>query len=279
MEQQIGLLRYPGSKNQRLGEWIIEHFPADYKDMTYLEPYFGSGGVFFNKEPSLIETINDINGEVTNFFKQIRENSEKLIYAVKNTPWSRDEYTLSYEPCENELEQARRFLVHMWFTQGRHVINAKNGMRMLKNDHRRTCTYNFYEKLPQSIEAACERFRHSTRNIVQIENDDALNLIKKYNEPNVLMYLDPPYKLSTRHMKLYQYEYSDADHEELLRLITESRAKIIISGYENELYEKYLQTWHKDKMQVNLESGATRTEVVWYNYSGRQLYLFPEEDF
>ena len=82
--------------------------------MTYLEPFFGSGAVFFNKKRSLIETINDLDGNVVNLFKQIRDNPEALARAIEYTPWSREEYSLSYRKTGDDSEDARRFLVRMW---------------------------------------------------------------------------------------------------------------------------------------------------------------------
>jgi DNA adenine methylase len=108
------VMKYPGAKKS-IAHWIIQHFPAEYKSMTYLEPFFGSGCVFFSKEHSNIEILNDIDGEIYNLFLQIRENAEQLIFLIEHTPWSRQEYCLSFEKCDSPIEQARRFLVRIWF--------------------------------------------------------------------------------------------------------------------------------------------------------------------
>ena len=107
------ILHYPGSK-WRLADWIVSFFP---EHVTYLEPYFGSGAVLFSKNRSQIETINDIDGEMINLFTMIREQPDELIRLIELTPFSREEYDLSYEACTDELEQARRTLVRLW--QGR----------------------------------------------------------------------------------------------------------------------------------------------------------------
>jgi hypothetical protein len=82
------VLRWPGSK-WRLSDWIIQHMPPHE---VYLEPFFGSGAVFFNKMPSDTETINDLDGNVVNLFRVIREHSEELAALIDMTPWSREEY-------------------------------------------------------------------------------------------------------------------------------------------------------------------------------------------
>ena len=93
------VLKYAGAK-WRLADWIIEHFP---QHEIYLEPFFGSGAVFFRKAPARLETINDIDGSVVNLFRVLREQPEQLAAMIELTPWARDEYYSSYEktgdPC------------------------------------------------------------------------------------------------------------------------------------------------------------------------------------
>jgi site-specific DNA-adenine methylase len=76
------ILHYPGSK-WSMADWIISHFP---EHQTYLEPFFGSGAVLFSKKRSELETINDIDGEVINLFKVIREKPDELAYSIYADP-------------------------------------------------------------------------------------------------------------------------------------------------------------------------------------------------
>lgn len=102
------ILKYPGSK-WRIADWIISNFP---KHKVYLEPYFGSGAVFFNKEPSYIETINDIDGNIVNLFRVCRENPGELARLISLTPFAREEFQNCYEiECADAVERARRTLV------------------------------------------------------------------------------------------------------------------------------------------------------------------------
>lgn len=96
MEATTGpLLKWPGAKWIR-AEWIISHFPPHF---TYVEPYFGSGAVFFTKEPSRHEVIGDIDKDVVRLFRTVREQGDDLAYALEYTPWSRSEYTLILRIC------------------------------------------------------------------------------------------------------------------------------------------------------------------------------------
>lgn len=106
------VVKYPGSK-WRMAKWIIEHFPSNYRNMTYLEPFFGSGSIFFNKDRSRIETINDLDSNVYNLFKVVREHPNELAQQISMTPWSREEYMNSYDEVDDQLERARRFIVRM----------------------------------------------------------------------------------------------------------------------------------------------------------------------
>lgn len=113
------VLKYPGSK-WKLAEWIVSLMPPH---KSYLEPFFGSGAVFFNKPPSCIETINDLNGEIVNLFRVIRERTEELERAVALTPYSREEYEASWARCKagkvtDPVELARLTLVRYWQTHG-----------------------------------------------------------------------------------------------------------------------------------------------------------------
>jgi DNA adenine methylase len=241
--------------------------------MTYLEPYFGSGSIFFKKNPSIIETINDMDGEVVNLFKQVRENRDELIYKLQYTPWSREDFNMAHEAAENDLERARRFMVKLWFSIGAY-LTYKNGMRINIKENNGNIE-GFYKILPKEIVSACERLKPKSNNHVQIENSDAITLIKKYDRPNVLMYLDPPYLPETRSKKkIYKYEYMEDDHKELLKVISTSKAKIIISGYESELYRAQLKNWNMDKIITHDNASRKRIECIWMNYKPEQNYLF-----
>jgi len=108
------ILHYPGSK-WSMADWIIEYMP---EHETYLEPFFGSGAVLFNKPSSKIETVNDLDGQVVNLFRVIRDRPEELAEKIRWTPYSRQEYYDSYETTGDELEDARRFLIRCWMARG-----------------------------------------------------------------------------------------------------------------------------------------------------------------
>lgn len=118
------VLKYAGAK-WRIADWISGFFPPHE---IYLEPFFGSGAVFFRKAPARLETINDIDGNVVNLFRVLREQPEQLAALIELTPWARDEYYSSYEKTGEPVEDARRFLVRCWQAFGT-MTAARTGWR------------------------------------------------------------------------------------------------------------------------------------------------------
>lgn len=250
------ILHYPGSK-WSMAEWIIGYMP---EHTTYLEPYFGSGAPLFNKQRSKLETVNDLNGSITNLFKVIRDRRDELVEAIRWTPYSRDEYEESYKVATDDLERARRFLVRCWMARWVKT-NRKTGWRHVANwDTRPLSPAKEWTDLPEKIVGAAERLKG-----VQIENEPALKVINRYKHSNVLIYADPPYLLDTRRGKMYEDEMTEDDHIELLKTLEAHPGPVILSGYAHELYDEMLQHWKRDTKRVQAEAGEIRTEVLWIN--------------
>ena len=266
------LMRYPGAK-WNISDWIIAHFPKDYEKMTYLEPYFGSGAVFMNKNRSKIETINDMDKRVVNLFKVTRDNPKELERLISLTPWSRDEYLLSYEVSEEPEEDARRFLVRMWQAFGgktSDITGWANNIKPIDTGK------SGWVKIKDIIKVTAERFIATNGKMIQIENKPALELIERYNFDYVFMYLDPPYLMSTRKKRIYKHEMTEEDYVELLKAIQDSKAKVMISGYDSELYNTYLKSWNKKHTETTTEMHRTAIETIWFNYEVNEQITIEE---
>lgn len=251
------LLKYPGGK-WRIADWIISQFPAH---KVYCEPFFGSGGVFFNKAPSAIETVNDIDGNVVNLFKVCRERPAELAAVLALTPWARDEYINCYDmSVGDELERARRIVVRHHQSYGTTNSNL-NTWKNSQTSNSPQCP-KYWAALPETVFRVCERLKEA-----QIENTDALTLIERYNSPETLIYIDPPYLQSLRKRNMYKYEMTEAQHIKLLELITQSKSKICISAYDNELYNDYLKGWYTAEKKTTAQMGLHRTEKLYMNYA------------
>lgn len=256
------VLNYPGSK-QLIKDWILSYIP---NHKVYVEPYFGSGTIFFDKDLTKIQIINDIDQDVYNYFKVIRDYPNELIEKIMFTPFSIQEYEQSRTACKDDcIEKARKFAVKCYMGIGNSAAH-KNGFRRSKcaTSSNKSKTWNM---LPIQLQEATEKLKNTI-----IENEDAINVIKRYNNEDVFIYCDPPYVLGTRKKGLYTHEMTDEQHIELLEVLKKHKGKIMISGYENDLYDKYLKNWHKEAFITAAERGK-RIECIWMNYS-IQMSLF-----
>lgn len=261
-EKKRPVLKYPGSK-WRMADWIISLMPSH---KSYLEPFFGSGAVFFNKRPSRIETINDLDGEIVNLFRCVREWPEELACAVALTPYSQEEYERAWSRFKAGgkacgIEDARLTLVRYWQSHGSTSV-YKGGWKNDRAGREYAYDVRYWRNLPGWVLDAAERLKDA-----QIEQTQAVELIRRFKHPDVLIYADPPYVVSTRKGKQYVVDMvEDRQHIELLEALKEHPGPVILSGYENELYEKHLQGWVKLHKKALAEGGAARTETVWLNY-------------
>jgi DNA adenine methylase len=268
MEVLKPILKYPGSK-ATIAPWIISQFPAHTR---YVEPYCGSAAVLMQKERSTHEVLNDLSSDVVNLFRVIRERGDELSMAIEMTPWSEEEYQRSTVSSTegDELEQARRFLVRSWQAYGA-TLSHVTGWRhsgSKGNAH----PAKLWTKLPDRILAVVDRLRG-----VEIRNRTALEIIGYYNDPECLLFVDPPYPLSTRSRKYYLHEMTDSEHVELLELLDKHAGSVVLSGYACKLYDEKLKHWNRITMNTSGERGKQHTEVLWMNFEPvqqRQLSLF-----
>ncbi len=256
------VLKYPGAKN-RLVDWILEYVP---EHKVYLEPYAGSLAVLFNKKRSHIETVNDLDENVTNFFRVLRDNGEELRRRIELTPYSRIEYINAYKEQDDEIERARLFAVKCWMGFGCGNL-YQNGFKSGQQTHSPNPAKAWTE-LPRTLDVAMERLKG-----VQIECLPAVELIGRYNTEDVFIYADPPYLHGTRKNYLYKHEMSDSAHEELLETLLKHSGKVLLSGYDNEMYNDTLSGWNKVQRQARAECGLLRTEVLWMNYEPEQRQI------
>lgn len=250
------LLKYPGGK-WKCAEWIIEHFP---EHKVYCEPFFGSGAVFFKKMPSYIETINDVDGNIVNLFRVCRKHPEELATAINMTPFSREEFENCYEiGVDDSIERARRTLVRYHQSFGT-TNSSKKSWRNVQTYGGPRCA-TMWNYLPGTVIEVCERLKDA-----QIENIDALKLVKRYNSEDTLIYCDPPYLQELRKKNMYAHEMKREEHIRLLELLKESKSKVIISGYDSELYNEILKGWRTDERPAIAQMGLHRIEKIWMNF-------------
>lgn len=266
-----GIIKYPGSK-WSIARWIINFFPEYH---TYMEPFLGSGAVLFNKQRSDIETVNDLDGNVTNLFEWIKKDPERLAKEVYYTPYARQVYEESFGRVQkNSLYKAVHFLIKLNMGHGFRTNGGKVGWKSDIQGREKAYAAMDWTTLPDRILEAAERLRG-----VQIECRPAIDLIPRYNFPNVLIYADPPYMIETRYGKQYKEEMTDKDHEVLLTLLKLHKGPALISGYESDLYNEMLKDWHREETYCYSQVGSRKKEILWMNFEPeQQMSLFDEID-
>lgn len=265
----MAVLKYPGAK-WGIADWIVSVMPPH---KSYLEPFFGSGAVFFNKPQSRIETINDLDGEIVNLFSVIRDHSEELERAVTLTPYSREEYDGAWDALQErrpgtEVELARRTLVRYWQTHGS-CSRYRAGWKNDRAGREYAYAAQYWNRLPAWIAKSVERLKEA-----QIEHKPAVECIRRFRDPEVLIYADPPYLFSTRKQRQYFVEMGDEDqHVELLEALLDHPGAVMLSGYDNTLYDQMLQGWVKLRHASRCEHGGKRTECLWVNFEPQESLL------
>lgn len=262
------VLKYPGAK-WSLAEWIIGFFPNHH---SYLEPFFGSGGVLFNKSRSNIETVNDLDGEVVNLFQCIRKDPERLAHDIFFTPYSLQIYDRTYDGQwpEEPFERAAMFLTKCNMGHGFRTTGNRVGWKRDVAGRERAYAARAWANLPEIIIEAGERLRE-----VQIECSPAVDLIAGFNNRDVLIYCDPPYLLSTRRGKQYRHEMTEDDHLELLEVLKKHPGPVLISGYPSAMYDAELSGWRKEQTTATDQLSQIKKEVLWMNFEPmNQMKLF-----
>jgi len=256
-----------GGKYSHL-DWLLPLLPTCHH---YCEPFAGSGAVLLNRAPSPVETYNDLDGEVANFFRVLRDEKDKLIEAIGLTPFSREEFNIAciIDPNLSPLERARRFFVRARQVRTGLAQTASLGRWANCKNTSRAGMSGVISRWLGSVEDLPEIATRLLR--VQIENRPAIEVIRLYDSQDTLFYCDPPYIHLTRgDSSAYGYEMTDDDHRELARVLNSVQGRVAISNYQCELMDELYPTpkWMKrvaSEKTIHSTKGK-RAEALWTNY-------------
>jgi len=242
MSKKLRAIRWYGGKF-----FMLKHILpliSQCKHKTYVEVFGGAGHVLLNKKKSKIEVYNDIDEDLANFFRVLRDEEKFKIFKEKLEliPYSRIEFEFykGYE-AKDDIERAIKFFVLV-----RQSFAGKGdfwGFTIKRN------VAKSYFNAIQDLERIKERIKN-----VQIECKDFRYVLERYDSEETLFYCDPPYVLSTRKLKkAYRYEMSDEDHKDLVEMLLKVKGKVMLSGYKNEIYEKLeREGWERRDYEVRL---------------------------
>jgi DNA adenine methylase len=250
-----------------LAPWIIDRLP-DCR--VYAEPFGGAASVLLRKPPSPVEIYNDLDGELSNFFRVCREQFFELVRRIALSPWHRGDYMVERQRVQDEapaddLERARRFLMVAGqsfsgcFGQSWSFTRSGSSRGMAE-----TCSR--WLNIPATMYSVADRLA-----TVQVECLPAKRLIRLYDARDVLFYCDPPYHPETRSGGEYRRELTADDHGELLDLLCSCKARVALSGYRFPLYDRVLRRWKRYTRRVTCfaEKGRAgkrrshRVECLW----------------
>lgn len=254
------ILRYHGGK-WRIAPWIISNFPSH---KIYVEPFCGAASVLMQKSRSShAEVLNDKHGRIINVFSVLRNKSmrDELQFQLLFTPYSEIEYRKAREISEDPIEDARRMLIlgHMSHASTGSTGGKKSGFRRGVRASG-TNSAEEWSSIHENICGWAERLRS-----VYIECRDAEEVIRIWDKPETLFYVDPPYVPVTRTSGLvaYEHEMSESDHERLSVVLKSLKGMVVLSGYDSALYDELYPEWIKVKRDALADKGKKATEVLW----------------
>lgn len=270
-KKQLSAFNYFGGKNAKsLLTFILENL--SYSNKFHLVDVFGgSAAVCLNYTKAKARTLNDLNEDIYNFFQVLRNNPEKLISQLELTPHSRKDYqTLQLELITDQVERARAFFIRTVCSFGNTgSLKKYNSWSYTVNDYRYSVSQSVARLLSkvEGLHPVAEELR-----LIQLECRDFRQIIKTYDGPNTIFYVDPPYVKSTRTGNInYKHELLADDHIELCELLNSIKGHYCLSGYDNPIYQQHLKYIDSRELTGCKTNASKRTtEKVWANYPLRK---------
>lgn len=248
-------------------DWLLPLLPYTH---CYCEPFSGSGAVLLNRNPSPVETYNDIDGDVVNFFRMLRDRSVDLIRAIALTPFSREEFhqaiSGSIQGISN-LERARRFYIRARQARTGLAQTATLGRWANCKNTSRAGMSGVVSRWLGGVEGLNEIAERLLR--VQIENRPAVEVIDLYDSAVTLFYCDPPYLHETRgDSKAYGFEMDLYQHRDLAQILNKCKGKVALSGYRCDSMDTWYKGWRRFDAPVKQchSIKQLRQECLWMNY-------------
>lgn len=248
------VLKYYGSKFL-LAPWIASHFP---KHDSLAVPFAGSLSDVLRWKPVKHTAVNDLDDNVYNFFKVLRDVPDDLIEAIKLTPWHAKEYEISKHPDEygDPVEDARRFFYRCWMPIQGGPAPGKSSFRIRRKGSTPAAKDGWNI---DHLYIVAERLK-----LMTFLQEDAVDFVRRFNDEEVLIYADPPYVKSTRaRRKGYEHDSSDDLHVRLAQALNEHRGYVVVCGYDNDLYDELYSGWYKDSKLSRTNGSGSRVETVW----------------
>lgn len=238
----------------------------------YVEPFFGSGTLFFaSPQWAANEVINDLNGDIYNFFFVLRDKYTRLKHLIQYTPYD----VQTFRVAKDIIKGKKSDDVHRAWAL--YVLMQMSVMANRKDFSRG----NVGRNKPQEFLNDKPRLDYCVSRLqgVTIENEDAIKVSKRYDSKKTFTYLDPPY-LNVKNLPSMKAAYhnhvpTQEMHEELIDWALSAKGYVLISNYHNPLYDQALKDWHAEEIRLpvlSLGGGRNKKakyqdaiEVLWSN--------------
>lgn len=259
-------------------DWLLPLLP---KTKHFCEPFGGSAAVLLNREPSPVETYNDLDSELVNFFRVLRNNKDELIEKIGLTPFSREEFELAITQSSGDIddvERARRFFILARQVRSGLAQTASNGRWAHCKLTSRAGMGGAVSRWLGSVDKLPEIAERLLR--VQLENAPAIDVIRRYDSEETLFYCDPPYPHESRgDRNAYAYEMTDEEHRILSETLHKVKGKVALSSYHCELMSELYSDWtYIESPEKQCHSiKKPRVEVLWVNYDPHEFNCQSED--
>ena len=249
----IGPIAYIGGK-RRLAAQLIALFP---EHRTYVEPFAGGAQVFFAKSPSTVEVLNDLSGDVLNFFRICQQHPQELVRCLRYAPASRVLWEIfqRQDPTTlTDIQRAARFLYLQKNSFGGLIVRQAFHYCVTKPSN-----YN-PENLEDLIEATSRRLSR-----VQLESWPYERILERYDRRSTFFYLDPPYV----GVKLYRFNFQDNDFGGLAERLRNIKGKFLLSINDHPVAREAFKGFEMRPLDVHYTvspSTPLSRELVFANY-------------
>jgi DNA adenine methylase len=223
------------------------------------------------KAPSRTEIYNEIDERIVNVFRVLRDpvKSEELRHLLELTPFASAEYDDCYSIPVNEIDDARRIVFRSFSGIGSDSIFRKNGFRRGFSNCRHDPGFRFKSYL-EAIPYFVERLDG-----VIIENLDWQKVIKIYDTPKTLFFVDPPYLSDVCSSRAVTYSHpmeTKEEHIVLGNVLNQVDGNVVLSGYRSDLYEELFSSWTSYAHSAVTGMGKKRTEMIWIKRPEMKLF-------
>lgn len=249
-----------------LVEFVIKFFPKNYTQLTYVEGCGGAASILLNKQKSVKEVYNDLDPKIVSIVREFTSKEPKeFIDLVLKTEYKYDSFQWALNQQSEDVKlNAVAELVKRRMSRGGlgKAFSWSNRQR-----GGRPGEINSWETYKERMWEVAERLKD-----VEVHCKPINDLISSFENENTLFYIDPPYLPETRQAKkVYNFEMTEEEHITLGEKLNKTPAKVVLSGYQSQLYAKLYKNWNMQCISIANHSGQTeikqkRIECVWTNY-------------